>query len=150
MSELRRPSSLPPLWVVLTIPVVTVFCRENGLPMATTNSPGRRSAERPSSSTGSLIYTARGSRTRERVWGWAHWLEEELFGWLSSGPGGGASRHLPSLVMGKTTHLCNNDTYFECESGERSLACIELVSCRDISTLHASYWIASFLFLMKQ
>lgn len=87
---------------------------------------------------------------RERVWGWAHWLEEELFGWLSSGPGGGASCHLPSLVMGKMTHLCNDDTYFECESGERSLACIELVSCRDLSTLHASYWIASFLFLMKQ
>lgn len=55
MSEFRRPSSLPPLWVVLTIPVVTVFCREKGLPMATTNSPGRRSAERPSSRTGSFI-----------------------------------------------------------------------------------------------
>lgn len=149
MSELRRPSSLPPLWVVLTIPVVTVFCRENGLPMATTNSPGRRSAERPSSSTGSLICTARGDRTRERVWGWAHcWAQ--LFGWLSSGPGGGASCHMPSLVMGKMTHLCNDYTYFECESRERSLACMELVSCRDLSALHASYWIAFFLFLIKQ
>lgn len=84
----------------------------------------------------------KGSRTRERVWGWTHWLEEELFGWLSSGPGGGASC--------VNAHLCNVDTYFECESGERSLACIELVSCCDLSTLHASYWIASFLFLMKQ
>ena len=55
MSELRRPSSLPPLCVVLTIPVVTVFWRENGLPMATTNSPGLRSADRPSINTGSFF-----------------------------------------------------------------------------------------------
>lgn len=55
MSELRRPSSLPPRWVVLTIPVVTVFWRENGLPIATTNSPGLRSDERPSNSTGSFV-----------------------------------------------------------------------------------------------
>ena len=55
MSELRRPSSLPPRCVVLTIPVVTVFWRENGLPMATTNSPGLRSDDWPSFSTGSLV-----------------------------------------------------------------------------------------------
>jgi len=51
MSELGRPSSRPPRWVVLTMPVVTVFCRENGLPMATTNSPGLRVADRPKGST---------------------------------------------------------------------------------------------------
>lgn len=56
MSELRRPSSLPPLCVVLTMPVVTVFWRENGLPIATTNSPGLRSADRPNNSTGSFIW----------------------------------------------------------------------------------------------
>lgn len=55
---------MPPLCVVLTIPVVTVFCRENGLPMATTNSPGRRSAERPSNSTGSFICTHKGEQDK--------------------------------------------------------------------------------------
>ena len=48
MVESVRPSSAPCLWAVLIIPVVTVFCREKGLPMATTNSPGRRSDDRPS------------------------------------------------------------------------------------------------------
>lgn len=54
MSELRSPSSFPPRCVVLTMPVVTVFCREKGLPMATTNSPGLRSADWPSRRTGNL------------------------------------------------------------------------------------------------
>ncbi len=49
------PSSLPSLWAVLTMPVVTVFCRAKGLPIATTNSPGLRSAERPRDSTGSFF-----------------------------------------------------------------------------------------------
>lgn len=56
MSESRRPSSRPSRWAVLTMPVVTVFCRAKGLPMATTNSPGRRSAEWPSSSAGSFFW----------------------------------------------------------------------------------------------
>lgn len=76
MSELRRPSSLPPLWVVLTIPVVTVFCRENGLPMATTNSPGRKSADRPSSSTGSFTCSTK------RVWG----KNKKKYGWRKEPP----------------------------------------------------------------
>lgn len=92
----------------------------------------------------------KGEQDKRESMGMSSLIRGGTVGWLSSGPGGGASCHLPSLVMGKMTHLCNDDTYFECESGERSLACIELVSCRDLSTLHASYWIASFLFLMKQ
>ncbi len=36
----------------MTSSVVTVFWRENGLPTATTNSPGLSSDERPSKSTG--------------------------------------------------------------------------------------------------
>lgn len=56
MSESRRPSSRPSRWAVLTMPVVTVFCRAKGLPMATTNSPGRRSAEWPSNSAGSFFW----------------------------------------------------------------------------------------------
>lgn len=43
MLELDRPSSLLPLCTELTIPDVIVFCNENGLPMATTNSPCRMS-----------------------------------------------------------------------------------------------------------
>ena len=60
MSESFRPRSRPARWVVLTIPVVTVFCREKGLPIATTNSPGRRSAERPNGRTGSLDWRSQG------------------------------------------------------------------------------------------
>ena len=60
MSESFRPRSRPARWVVLTIPVVTVFCREKGLPIATTNSPGRRSAERPNGRTGSLDWRLQG------------------------------------------------------------------------------------------
>lgn len=56
MSELWRPSSRLPRCVVLMIPVVTVFCSENGLPTATTNSPGRRSEERPRDRTGKASY----------------------------------------------------------------------------------------------
>lgn len=66
MSESRRPSSRPSRWAVLTMPVVTVFCRAKGLPMATTNSPGRRSAEWPRSSAGSFFWGWReAGRTRE-------------------------------------------------------------------------------------
>lgn len=69
MSESRRPSSLPSRWAVLTMPVVTVFCRAKGLPMATTNSPGRRSAERPSSSAGSFFWSGEeGRHRREAQW----------------------------------------------------------------------------------
>lgn len=56
ISESFSPSSLPSLWVLLTIPVVTVFCKEKGLPKATTNSPGRRSEELPNRRTGRTIY----------------------------------------------------------------------------------------------
>lgn len=55
MSESFMPSSLPSLCAVLTMPVVTVFCRAKGLPMATTNSPGLRSAELPRDSTRSFF-----------------------------------------------------------------------------------------------
>lgn len=55
MSESWRPNSLPSLWAVLTMPVVTVFWRANGLPIATTNSPGLRSALWPRDSTGSFV-----------------------------------------------------------------------------------------------
>lgn len=60
------PSSLPSLWVVLTMPVVTVFCRAKGLPIATTNSPGLRSADLPRASTGS--FSCRGTE-RQKVRG---------------------------------------------------------------------------------
>lgn len=55
MSESLMPSSLPSLCAVLTMPVVTVFCRAKGLPMATTNSPGLRSAEWARDSTHSFF-----------------------------------------------------------------------------------------------
>lgn len=55
MSEYLSPSSLPPRWVVLTIPAVTVFCSEKGLPKATTNSPARRSDDFASSNTGRSV-----------------------------------------------------------------------------------------------
>lgn len=58
MSESLRPSSLPSLWAVLTMPVVTVFWRANGLPMATTNSPGLRSALWPRNNRGSFVWRA--------------------------------------------------------------------------------------------
>ncbi len=47
MLELDRPSSLLPLCTELTIPDVIVLRKENGLPMATTNSPCLTSDERP-------------------------------------------------------------------------------------------------------
>lgn len=62
MSESMMPSSLPSLCTVLTMPVVTVFCRAKGLPMATTNSPGLRSAERPRDRTGSFFCSAEAHR----------------------------------------------------------------------------------------
>ncbi len=52
MLELDSPSSLLPLCAELTIPEVIVFRKENGLPMATTNSPCRTSDERPRVSVG--------------------------------------------------------------------------------------------------
>lgn len=56
MLEWDRPSSLLPLCAELTIPDVIVFRKENGLPMATTNSPCRTSADRPSVSVGKGFY----------------------------------------------------------------------------------------------
>lgn len=53
MSEAVRPSSRLPRWAELTMPEVMVFCRANGLPMATTNSPCRTSEERPRGRVGS-------------------------------------------------------------------------------------------------
>lgn len=92
MSESRRPSSLPSRWAVLTMPVVTVFCRAKGLPMATTNSPGRRSAECPSSNTGSFFWKEkkgvredRGSDHREGSWQAGFWRGRRLFTALRPG-----------------------------------------------------------------
>lgn len=53
MSVAARPSSRLPRCAELTMPEVMVFCSAKGLPMATTNSPCRTSAERPSGSVGS-------------------------------------------------------------------------------------------------
>ncbi|TNN84237.1 hypothetical protein EYF80_005564 [Liparis tanakae] len=64
MLELDRPSSLLPLWTELTIPDVIVFRKENGLPMATTNSPCRTSDDRPRLSVGNGFWD--GERERER------------------------------------------------------------------------------------
>lgn len=66
---------MPPRWVVLTIPVVTVFWRENGLPIATTNSPGRNSAERPRRRTGSFLC---------KIWGKNQHKAIELQAWKQS------------------------------------------------------------------
>ena len=53
MSEEVRPSSRLPRCAELTMPEVMVFCRANGLPMATTNSPCRTSEDRPRGRVGS-------------------------------------------------------------------------------------------------
>lgn len=86
MSESFMPSSLPSLCAVLTMPVVTVFCRAKGLPMATTNSPGLRSAELPRDSTRSFFcYNKHNKKTTQKLP--AHrrkheqhrWKEEKTF-----------------------------------------------------------------------
>lgn len=66
MLECDKPSSLLPLCTELTIPDVIVFRKENGLPMATTNSPCRISDDRPSVSVGKGFYTTGERKQRER------------------------------------------------------------------------------------
>lgn len=56
MLVLDRPNSLLPLCTELTIPDVIVLRKENGLPMATTNSPCRTSDDRPRVSVGKGFY----------------------------------------------------------------------------------------------
>ena len=43
------------LAISLTMPVVTVFCSANGLPIATTNSPGLRSTLWPKNKVASFV-----------------------------------------------------------------------------------------------
>lgn len=52
MLESLKPSSRLLRLAALIMPTVTVFCREKGLPTATTNSPVRRSEDWPRCSTG--------------------------------------------------------------------------------------------------
>lgn len=66
MLECDRPSSLLPLCAELTIPDVIVFRKEKGLPMATTNSPCRTSADRPSGSVGKGFCTTSEKKQIER------------------------------------------------------------------------------------
>lgn len=56
MFLLFMPSSLLPRRWLLTMPTVTVLCRERGLPMAATNSPGRIVDDFPSGIVGSLSF----------------------------------------------------------------------------------------------
>ena len=56
MSLFCRPNSLLFLSAVLTMPAVTVLFSWNGLPIATTHSPGRRSEESPSFKVGKFVW----------------------------------------------------------------------------------------------
>lgn len=75
MLECDRPSSLLPRCTELMIPDVIVLRKENGLPMATTNSPCRTSADWPSASVGSGFYVTDDRKREVMLYAaWLRWL----------------------------------------------------------------------------